>query len=136
MFHEQMSALKEGGVDCFLLETFGDLAEIAQAVRAARAVDPSIPVIAQMTVGVDGRTSYGATPEDLARTLDRLDVDVFGLNCSVGPQAILEAIEKMAAASLIRFAPNVFVSRTSAPDFAYAACTSRTRSGAFRLSSS
>ena len=98
-FHEQMSALKEGGVDCFLLETFGDLAEIAQAVRAARAVDPRIPVIAQMTIGVDGRTSYGASAEDLARTLDKLDVDVIGLNCSVGPQAILEAIEKMAGAT-------------------------------------
>ena len=98
-FHEQMSALKDGGVDCYLLETFGDLAEIAQAVRAARAVDPTIPVVAQMTIGVDGRTSYGATPEDLAKTLDRLEVDVIGLNCSVGPQAILEAIEKMAGAT-------------------------------------
>jgi len=96
-FHEQMSALKAGGVDCFLLETFGDLAEIAQAVRAARAVDPTMPVIAQMTIGVDGRTSYGASPEDLARTLDKLEVDIIGLNCSVGPQAILEAIEKIAA---------------------------------------
>jgi homocysteine S-methyltransferase len=96
-FEEQMAALKEGGVDCFLLETFGDLAEIAQAVRAARAVGPTIPVIAQMTIGVDGRTSYGASPEDLARVLDKLDVDVIGLNCSVGPQAMLEAIEKMAA---------------------------------------
>ena len=36
-FREQMTALKEGGVDCFLLETFGDLAEIAQAsARGAR----------------------------------------------------------------------------------------------------
>src|SRR6185437_10009900 len=96
-FYEQMSALKDGGVDCFLLETFADLAEIAQGVRAARAVDRTIPVIAQMTIGVDGRTSYGASPEDLARTLDKLEVEVIGLNCSVGPQAILEAIEKMAA---------------------------------------
>jgi len=96
-FHEQMSALAEGGVDCFLLETFGDLAEISQGIRAARAVDATLPVIAQMTIGVDGRTAYGATPEDVARTLDKLDVDVIGLNCSVGPQAILEAIEKMAA---------------------------------------
>ncbi len=96
-FREQMTALAEGGVDCFLLETFGDLAEIAQGVRAARAVNPTIPLIAQMTIGVDGRTSYGASPEDLARTLDKLDVDVIGLNCSVGPQAILEAIEKMAS---------------------------------------
>src|SRR5689334_21176790 len=96
-FFEQMAALREGGVDVFLLETFGDLAEIAQGVRAARAVDPTIPVIAQMTIGVDGRTSYGASPEDLARSPDKLAVDVIGLNCSVGPQAILEAIEKMAA---------------------------------------
>jgi len=96
-FREQLTALRDGGVDCFLLETFGDLAEMAQAVRAARAVDPTIPVIAQMTIGVDGRTTYGASAEDLARTLDKLEVDVIGLNCSVGPQAILEAIEKMAA---------------------------------------
>jgi methionine synthase / methylenetetrahydrofolate reductase (NADH) len=96
-FHEQMQALKDGGVDLFLLETFGDLAEISQGIRAARAVDPTMPVIAQMTVGVDGRTTYGASPDDLARTLEQLDVDVIGLNCSVGPQAILEAIEKMAA---------------------------------------
>jgi len=96
-FHEQMTALKEGGVDLFLLETFGDLAEISQGIRAARAVDPTMPLIAQMTVGVDGRTAYGASPDDLARTLGKLDVDIIGLNCSVGPQAILEAIEKMAA---------------------------------------
>jgi homocysteine S-methyltransferase len=98
-FHEQMQALKEGGVDLFLLETFSDLAEISQGIRAARAVDPTMPVIAQMTVGVDGRTTYGASPDDLARTLGQLDVDIIGLNCSVGPQAILEAIEKMAAAT-------------------------------------
>src|SRR5688572_11119478 len=98
-FREQMAALKEGDVDCYLLETFGDLAEIAQGVRAARAVDATTPVIAQMTIGVDGRTSYGASPEDLARTLEKLGVDIIGLNCSVGPQAILEAIEKMAGAT-------------------------------------
>ncbi|MDF2771394.1 MAG: homocysteine methyltransferase [Geminicoccaceae bacterium] len=98
-FREQMAALKEGDVDVFLLETFSDLAEIAQGVRAARAVDATTPVIAQMTIGVDGRTSYGASPEDLARTLEKLGVDIIGLNCSVGPQAILEAIEKMAGAT-------------------------------------
>ena len=49
-----------------------------------------------MTIGADGRTPYGATPEDVARALDALGADVIGLNCSVGPQTILEAIEKMA----------------------------------------
>ena len=96
IFGEQMSALADGGVDCFLLETFGDLLEIQQALLAARAVRPELPVIAQMTVGVDGRTPFGASPEDIAVALDRWGADVIGLNCSVGPQTILEAIERMA----------------------------------------
>ena len=50
-----------------------------------------------MTIGQDGLTPFGATPEDVARTLDEWGADVIGLNCSVGPQAILEAIERMAA---------------------------------------
>jgi homocysteine S-methyltransferase len=95
IFREQMEGLKEGGADLFILETFSDLHEIGQAIAAARAVDPSMPVVAQMTIGVDGHTPYGATPEDVARALDRFGADVIGLNCSVGPQTILEAIEKM-----------------------------------------
>lgn len=96
-FREQMHALLEGGADCLLLETFGDLGEIEQALAAARELSPSTPVIAQMTIGQDGLTPFGATPEDVARTLDEWGADVIGLNCSVGPQAILEAIERMAA---------------------------------------
>ncbi|HEY2025897.1 MAG TPA: bifunctional homocysteine S-methyltransferase/methylenetetrahydrofolate reductase [Gemmatimonadaceae bacterium] len=96
IFREQMEGLKAGGVDVFILETFGDLHEIGQAIAAARTVDRSIPVIAQMTIGADGLTPYGATPEDVARALDRFGADVVGLNCSVGPQGILDAIEKMA----------------------------------------
>jgi homocysteine S-methyltransferase len=95
IFREQMEGLRAGGADLFILETFGDLHEIGQAIAAAREVDPGMPVVAQMTIGADGLTPYGATPEDVARTLDRLGADVIGLNCSVGPQTILEAIEKM-----------------------------------------
>jgi methionine synthase / methylenetetrahydrofolate reductase(NADPH) len=95
-FREQLEGLREGGVDVFLFETFGDLHEIEQAIHAAREVDPAIPIIAQMTIGADGLTPYGATPEDVARSLDSWGADVIGLNCSVGPQIILEAIEKMA----------------------------------------
>ena len=95
IFREQMEGLKAGGADLFILETFGDLHEIGQAIAAAREVDPAMPVVAQMTIGVDGLTPYGASPEDVARALDRFGADVIGLNCSVGPQTILEAIEKM-----------------------------------------
>ncbi|MDQ6828618.1 MAG: homocysteine S-methyltransferase family protein, partial [Gemmatimonadota bacterium] len=97
LFREQMQALRDGGADLFILETFADLDEIEQAILAARDVDAAVPVIAQMTIGPDGLTPYGAAPEDIARRLDALGADVIGLNCSVGPQTILEAIERMAA---------------------------------------
>lgn len=97
IFAEQMRALMAGGADCFILETFGDLDELHQAIIAARLVNPTIPVIAQATLGSNLRTAYGATPEDVARSLDQWGVDIIGLNCSVGPQIILEAIERMAA---------------------------------------
>jgi homocysteine S-methyltransferase len=96
VFREQLAALKEGGADLFILETFSDLHEIKEAIRAAREVDPAIPIVAQMTIGADHHTSYGATAEDVARTLDQWGADVIGLNCSVGPQIILECIERMA----------------------------------------
>jgi len=95
-FREQLQALKDGGCDVFILETFADLHEIEQALLAAREVDPNIPVIAQMTIGSDCHTPYGVTVEDLAQSLDAFGADVIGLNCSVGPQIILDAIEKMA----------------------------------------
>jgi methionine synthase I (cobalamin-dependent)/5,10-methylenetetrahydrofolate reductase len=95
LFVEQMTALRDGGVDCFILETFSDVEEIEQAILAAREVDSAMPVIAQMTIGVDGLTPLGVTPEAVARALDGFGADVVGLNCSVGPQAILDAIEKM-----------------------------------------
>ena len=99
VFREQIAALREGGADLFILETFADLSEIEQAIRAARDVDASVPVIAQMTIGTDGLTPYGDSPEDIARALTAAGADVVGLNCSVGPQAILEAIERMTPAT-------------------------------------
>src|SRR5436190_2465025 len=95
VFREQLQALLDGGCDFFILETFADVNEIEQAIRAAHEVDPTIPVIAQMTIGSDCHTPYGVSVEDLAQSLDAFGADVIGLNCSVGPQIILDAIEKM-----------------------------------------
>jgi homocysteine S-methyltransferase len=93
-FREQAEGLLEGGVDLFILETFSDVAEIHQALIAVRSVC-DLPVIAQMTIQNDGNTSYGTSPEIFTRRLDEWGADVIGLNCSVGPHAMFEAIEKM-----------------------------------------
>jgi homocysteine S-methyltransferase len=98
-FREQLQALKDGGCDVFILETFADVHEIEQGILAAHEVDPTIPVIAQMTIGSDCATPYGVSVEDLVQSLDAFGADVIGLNCSVGPQIILDAIEKMAPVS-------------------------------------
>ncbi|HVW04853.1 MAG TPA: homocysteine S-methyltransferase family protein, partial [Vicinamibacterales bacterium] len=62
VFREQASALVDGGVDLFILETFGDLSELLAAIRAVRAVSP-LPIVAQMTTGEDGQTLDGTPPE-------------------------------------------------------------------------
>ena len=96
IFREQMEALAAGGADLFILETFGDLEELEQGVLAARDVNAAMPVVAQVTIGPDLLTPYGAAPEDVVRALDRWGADIVGFNCSVGPQTILEAVERVA----------------------------------------
>jgi methionine synthase I (cobalamin-dependent)/5,10-methylenetetrahydrofolate reductase len=98
IFREQANALNEAGVDLFICETFSNVSEMEQAIAAIRDVC-TLPIVAQMTIGVDGRTMFGDTPRTLAQRLDRAGADVIGLNCSVGPDLLLDAIEEMAAAT-------------------------------------
>ncbi|HYP49400.1 MAG TPA: bifunctional homocysteine S-methyltransferase/methylenetetrahydrofolate reductase, partial [Pyrinomonadaceae bacterium] len=94
MFKAQAEALLEGGVDLFVLETFSDLSEIRQAIRAIQEIC-DLPFIAQMTIQMDGSTSFGTTPEVFTTRLDEWGADVIGLNCGVGPALVLSAIETM-----------------------------------------
>ena len=94
MFKEQVEGLLEGGVDLFILETFSELEAIEQAIRAVREVS-DLPVIAQMTIQADVKTTFGTSPEVFTKKLDELDVDVIGLNCGMGPTHVLHALEMM-----------------------------------------
>lgn len=96
-FWEQVAGLLEGGVDLFVLETFSDLLEIREALRAVRdACD--LPVVAQMTFAEDVRTPQGYSPEQVADMLSKLEVDVIGANCSVGSNTLLEVSQRLLAA--------------------------------------
>ena len=94
-FREQAKALVDGGVDLFVLETFGDVNEIRAAIRAVRSVC-DLPIVAQMTTEEDGNSLNGVAPETFVPELEQLGADVVGLNCSVGPAAMLETLERMA----------------------------------------
>ncbi len=97
-FRRQAAGLAAGGVDGFILETFADTDEIHEALEAAReTID--LPVIAQMTIGDDGKTPYGTDPETFARLLTEWGADVVGVNCSVGPVGVLEVVERIAKAT-------------------------------------
>jgi homocysteine S-methyltransferase len=98
LFAEQAEALLEGGVDLFILETFADLDEVRQAVLAVRALC-DLPIVAQMVIREDGRTPFGTEAAALAERLAEWGADVVGLNCSVGPSAMLQAVESMHAAT-------------------------------------
>jgi methionine synthase I (cobalamin-dependent)/5,10-methylenetetrahydrofolate reductase len=93
-FSRQARGLLEGELDGFILETFSDLNELEAALCAVKGLT-DLPVIAQMTVGQEGSTSYGTSVETIASKLTELGADVVGLNCSVGPAAMLDAIERM-----------------------------------------
>jgi homocysteine S-methyltransferase len=102
-FRDQASALAAGGVDLFILETFRDLKEMGAAIRAVRSVS-ALPIVAEMTTEDDGNTLDGAPPERFAPELERAGADVIGVNCSVGPAAMLETIERMARLTNARLA--------------------------------
>jgi methionine synthase / methylenetetrahydrofolate reductase(NADPH) len=113
-FREQIAALAEGGIDLLIFETFGYLEEIHQAILAAREVNPALPIVAQVTIDEDGNCLDGSTPEAFAPKLTEWGADVIGCNCSVGPVAMLEAIERVRGATSLPLSaqPNAGIPRS------------------------
>lgn len=93
-FIEQIAALCEGGIDLLVIETFGDLYEIREAVSAARQFC-ELPIIASMSFTRDDRTVLGDTPARVARTLHDSGADVIGANCSGGPAQLYRILAQM-----------------------------------------
>ena len=113
-FRQQIEALAEAGVDLLILETFGYLEEIHQAMMAAKEVAPSLPLVAQVTIDEDGNCLDGSDPQTFVSKLEEWGADVIGCNCSVGPVAMLDAMEKVRAATSLPLAaqPNAGIPRS------------------------
>lgn len=94
-FREQIRGLLDGGVDLVILETFSFLPELVQAVRAVKELNAGIPLVAQVTVNDEGHLVSGAALESFVQEITPLGVDVIGMNCSVGPKAMLDALEHL-----------------------------------------
>ncbi len=96
-FREQVEALLEGGVDLLMIETISSLDEMRLAVEAARA-GSDLPIVAQMTFADDGRTIGGNTVADVVEMLSSFNVDVIGVNCSVGPRHTVDVLKELTVA--------------------------------------
>ena len=113
-FREQIEALAEGGVDVLMFETFGYLEELHQAMLAAKDVGAKLPLIVQVTIDEDGNCLDGSDPETFTPRLEEWGADVIGCNCSVGPVAMLDAIERVRAVTSLPLAaqPNAGIPRS------------------------
>jgi 5-methyltetrahydrofolate--homocysteine methyltransferase len=92
-FTEQVGTLINTGVDLVCVETMTDLTEAVLAVRAAKAVSPSIPVMATMTFDETSKGFYTVMGVDVARAASALEeagAEVVGSNCGNGIEKMVE----------------------------------------------
>ncbi len=117
-FRNQIAALAEGGpgigADLIVVETMVAMDETEQAVKAAQAAAPQLPLIVMVTVDEAGNCLDGTTAEDASRLLTEWGVDAVGCNCSSGPAVVLSVIERMRGATPLPLAamPNAGMPRS------------------------
>ena len=101
-YHEQMTALLEGGVDALLIETIFDTLNAKAALYAAEAaMDKAgrrVPLMLSVTVSdTSGRTLSGQTLDAFLASVQRADLFSVGLNCSFGARQLKPFLEQLAA---------------------------------------
>lgn len=97
-FQEQFLGLAEGGVDCFIIETFSSLEEMILALGIARAAVPDMPIIAQMVFPTGNTTTYGEDALSCGEAMLAAGADIIGTNCGRGVDTAAAAIRQMAQA--------------------------------------
>ena len=102
-FAEQITIGAKAGADLVAIETMGDTYELKAAVLAAKE-NASLPVIATVALGKDGRLLTGADIECVATLLEGLRVDAMGLNCGFGPDLMLPYVQRLARMTSIPIA--------------------------------
>ncbi len=97
LYYEQAQGLVEGGADLLLLETSQDILEVKAAVdginRYFKDAGVRVPVQVQVTLDTSGRMLFGTDIAGAMVTLEKLPIDVFGMNCSTGPEYMRQPIQ-------------------------------------------
>ena len=102
-FAEEVRFGAKAGADLVVVETMGDAYELKAAVLAAKE-NSSLPVLATVALGEDGKLLTGADVECVAAILEGLHVDALGLNCGFGPDKMLPFVKRLAAVTSLPIA--------------------------------
>ena len=102
-FAEQVRTGAAAGADLIAVETMGDTYELKAAVLAAKE-NSSLPILATVALGEDGKLLTGADVECVAALLEGLRVNAMGLNCGFGPDRMLPYVRRLAAATSLPLA--------------------------------
>ncbi|MEO5618165.1 MAG: homocysteine S-methyltransferase family protein, partial [Candidatus Eisenbacteria bacterium] len=111
-FFEQIAGLIEGGADLLILETCQDILELKAQMLAAReafkVIGRQVPIQCSVTLDPSGRMLLGTDIRSALATLEAMNADVIGLNCSTGPDLMRDAIRYLAqnASTPIHCIPN------------------------------
>lgn len=96
IFREQAEGLIEGGVDLLLIETSQDILEVKAIIdgiqQAFTKTGKRLPIQAQITLDTTGRMLLGTDISAVLAILEKLPIDVIGMNCSTGPDFMREPI--------------------------------------------
>ena len=98
LFAEVVRAGTKEGVDFILIETMNDAYETKAAVLAAKE-NADLPVFVSNVYDENAKLMTGASPEAMAALLEGLRVDVMGINCSLGPDQMLQLLPRLSAST-------------------------------------
>ncbi len=94
LYHEQAEAMEEAGVDMFVIETIMTVPDARAALLAVKDVSDK-PVLVSFTCDENGRTLTGSDVRAALVIMQSMGIDAFGLNCSTGPEEMLEQAKRL-----------------------------------------
>jgi len=93
IFHEQIDALANAGVDIIWIETLSALEEVRAAIEACNIV--GLPICCTMSFDTNASTMMGVSPSKFADFCDEFDIFGYGGNCGIGPSEMIDTVVKL-----------------------------------------
>ena len=93
IFAETVRLGVKHGADLIFIETMSDSYETKAALLAAKE-NSDLPVFVSNAYGADGKLMTGADPVAMIALLEGMGADAIGVNCSLGPKALMPVVDK------------------------------------------